>query len=853
MPKRDPLGEYKAKRTAAKTPEPAGRASRPDSQLAGGGFVVHKHAARRLHYDLRLEMGGVLKSWAVPKGPSLDPADKRLAVHVEDHPIEYIDFEDVIPAGSYGAGAMIIWDLGIWRPLDDPIEGLEAGKLLFELRGYKLRGVWTLVKLKKSENEWLMIREKKYAQRAPDDPGGVDDLPPESVHSGLTVEQLGEEYDPGADLKRRLEELGAPRRALRAPTVKMMLARSRREPFSKPGWVFELKLDGYRMLGGRSAAGVELITRNGNDATPSFPELAAAIAALPYDELILDGEVVAHDDAGLPSFQQLQKRARLTRAIDIQRTSRHQPTTFYVFDILAALGHDLRSLPLTERKQLLQTVLPPTGPLRYVEHFDETGEDLYHQIVGLGLEGVVGKKADSRYRGARSGDWIKVRADRTADFVIVGYTLPKGSRTGFGALHLGGYRDDELRYAGRVGTGFSNVLLRSLRETLDELHRETPPFTGPTPPGAAHRWVEPDLICEVRYLEATEEGLLRQPAFLRLRDDKQPTECELPWSDEDQAAASAAPVRRSDATNSEIEQPATGEVRLSNPDKVFWPDDGYTKRDLFEYYRKIAPALLPYLRDRPLVLTRFPDGIEGDSFYQKNTPGFVPDWIRTVPIWSEHSERELAYVVCDDLPTLLYLANMATIPLHIWASRVESLDYPDWCILDLDPKDAPFENVVEVARAIHSLCKEIELPAYVKTSGSTGLHVLVPLDGRFDYAMSRALGELLSQVVVARHSDIATLTRTIADREGKVYLDYLQNRRGQLLVAPFSIRPIAGAPVSTPLKWSEIKLGLDIHRYTIRSVPRRVGQLKSDPFRGVLQDSPDLLAALKRLQAKLPS
>jgi bifunctional non-homologous end joining protein LigD len=853
VPKRDPLDEYRAKRTPAKTPEPAGRASRPNSQLAVGGFVVHKHAARRLHYDLRLEMNGVLKSWAVPKGPSLDPADKRLAVHVEDHPIEYIDFEDVIPAGSYGAGAMIVWDIGTWRPLEDPVTGLETGKLLFELRGYKLRGVWTLVKLKKSDNEWLMIREKKYTQRGPGDPGGVDDLPPESVHSGLTVEQLGEEHDLGAELQERLEELGAPRRTMRASTVKMMLARSRREPFSKPAWIFELKLDGYRMLGGKSAAGVELITRNGNDATPSFPELAAAIAALPYDELILDGEVVAHDDAGLPSFQRLQKRARLTRAIDIERASRHQPTTFYVFDILAALGHDLRSLPLTQRKQLLQSVLPPTGPLRYVEHFEEAGEDLFRRVVGLGLEGIVGKKGHSRYRGARSGDWIKVRADRTADFVIVGYTLPKGSRTGFGALHLGGYQHDELCYAGRVGTGFSNALLRSLRETLDELQRETPPFNGPTPTGGAHCWVEPELVCEVRYLEATEEGLLRQPAFLRLRDDKVPTECDLPWGDEDQPALPANRVRERDATNPENEQPAAAEVRLSNPDKVFWPSDGYTKRDLFDYYRKIAPALLPYLRDRPLVLTRFPDGIEGDSFYQKNTPGFVPDWIRTVPIWSEHSERELAYVVCDDLATLLYLANMATIPLHIWASRVESLDHPDWCILDLDPKDAPFENVVEVARAIGLLCREINLPAYIKTSGSTGLHVLVPLDGRFDYAMSRALGELLSQVVVARHPEIATLTRTIADREGKVYLDYLQNRRGQLLVAPFSVRPIEGAPVSTPLKWSEIKKGLDIHRYTIRSVPRRVGQLKTDPFRGVLEDTPDLLAALEQLQAKLPS
>jgi bifunctional non-homologous end joining protein LigD len=862
MAERDPLRRYRDKRTPSSTPEPGGDARPSGSARDGGGgvFVVHQHAATRLHYDLRLEHAGVLLSWAVPKGPALDPSEKRLAVHVEDHPLEYASFEGVIPEGNYGAGAMILWDRGSWRPLEDTATGMEKGKLLFELRGHKLRGVWTLVRLAKSDkDEWLLIRERRYADGAD---GSLEDLPAESVFSGLTVEELAEGCDPSPALLDELERAGAPRRTVRVDQARMMLARSRRTPFSRPGWVFEAKLDGYRLLVSKSPAGVVILTRNGNDATHGFPDLAEAVAGLPFPDLILDGEVVVQDERGLPSFQHLQRRALLWRRLDVARAAHRLPATFYAFDLLAALGHDTRPLSLLERKRLLRQILPPVGPLRYVDHFPERGVELYESVVAIGLEGVVGKKDDSRYRGGRSGDWIKVRADRTDEFVVVGYTEPGGSRSGFGALHLAGWRDGELIYAGRVGTGFSDRDLNEIGARLRATERRTPLCTGNLPAGREHHWVEPREVCEVRYLEWTADRLLRQPVWLRMRPDKDPEECELPAdararpSDEDPDEG-PADGERDDLVGPPAEVGSdTGpapEVALTNADKVFWPAEGITKGDLFEYYRSVAPWLLPYLRDRPLVLTRYPDGIEGTSFYQKNTPGHVPDWIRTVGVWSESSDREIEYVVCDDLPTLLYLVNMATIPLHVWASRVASLDRPDWCILDLDPKGAPFENVVEVARAILKLCNDIRLPARIKTSGSTGLHVLVPLGGEVDYEMSRTLGELLARLVVGELPEIATVERVISERGGKVYVDYLQNRRGQLLVAPFSVRPIPGAPVSTPLRWREVKKGLDIGRYTIRTVPRRLSRMAEDPMLPLLGDRPDLGAALTRLHERLAS
>src|SRR5437899_1207172 len=643
----DPLSTYRAKRSLDRTPEPGARpATAGPPPSAGGLFVVHMHAARRLHWDLRLEMDGVLRSWAVPKGPSPNRADKRLAVLVEDHPLEYGDFEGIIPEGNYGAGAVIVWDRGRWVPLEDPHEGLKKGKLLFELRGYKLHGKWTLVKLKKGEKEWLLIKEK--------DGYVADDgaLPPQSVLSGLTVEELKEGANRAAPALELLARLKAPRRAVRPEEAEPMLAETRERPFTKAGWLFELKLDGYRVRAARDGAEAQLITRNGHDIAETFPEMARALAALPYDDVILDGELVVPDDAGRPSFQRLQNRARVSRALDVRRAAVETPAVLYAFDLLALAGYDLRPLPLERRKAVLERVVPPVGPIKYLEHFATDGEALYDQVVKLGLEGIVAKKADAPYRAGRSPNWLKIRADRTDDFAVVGFTRPKGSRSGCGALDLGAYRDGKLAYAGRVGSGFTAAQLNDVSAALEQGIRPKPAFAGPAPQDPGHTWVEPTLVAEVRYKEWTDEGLLRQPVFVRFRDDKPVTEVAI------LGAGGGERDLELPAESTTPRAPLPKEVKFSNLDKVFWPDDGYTKGDLIDYYRAISPWLLPYLKDRPVVLTRYPDGITGKSFFQKDAPAFAPDWLRTERMWSEDTQREIDYFVCDDLESLLYLANL---------------------------------------------------------------------------------------------------------------------------------------------------------------------------------------------------
>jgi bifunctional non-homologous end joining protein LigD len=835
MPARKPAGAdrldaYRAKRSPDRTPEPFGGPAR----TAGRIFVVQKHAARRTHYDLRLEWGGVLHSWAVPKGPSPDPAEKRLAVQVEPHPLEYADFEGMIPEGNYGAGAVIVWDRGVWQPLEDPAEGMEKGKLLFDLRGYKLRGRWTLVRTKRNPKDWLLIKERDEFAVADGKP-----LPDDSILSGRDVEAMKAGEDPAAPLLARLDELHAPRGTVLARDVELMLAETREQPFTRPGWVFELKYDGYRLVAAREDGRAVLRSRAGHDLTDVFPEVAQAMGALPFRHVVLDGEVVVHDERGLPSFQRLQQRGKLHRHLDIGRAAIDHPATLYAFDLLGFADRDVRALPLETRKALLRSILPTVGPLRFSDHIAEQGEAMYAQVTKLGLEGIVAKKADAPYRGGRSPHWLKIRADKTDDFVVVGFTEPEGHRSGFGALHLAEYVGDELVYAGRVGSGFTGGELDAIRAALDGAVREDPPCTGPIPTNKTkHRWVEPRVVCEVRYKERTDQGQLRHPVFVRFRDDKQPHEC------------------RRDAPDAELPEPAplapppppAREVRFSNLDKVFWPEEGYTKGDLIAYYRSIAPWILPYLDERPLVLTRYPDGIAGKSFFQKDAPVFAPEWIRTERLWSEGSERELNYFVCQDVESLLYIINLAAIPLHVWSSRLGTLEHPDWCIIDLDPKEAPFEHVVEVALAVRELCEDIGLPTFIKTSGSTGLHVLIPLGRQLTYEQSRTLGGLLGRVVADRLPEIATVTRQPTRRGGRVYLDHVQNGHGRLLVAPFCVRPLPGAPVSAPLDWSEVTKGLDLLDYTIKTVPERMERLGADPMLPVLEGKPDLVGALGRLQ-----
>lgn len=844
------LAAYRAKRSADRTPEPFGGEAVPSEP--GGLFVVHKHAARQLHFDFRFEMDGVLKSWAVPKGPSYDNTEKKLAVRVEDHPLEYGDFEGLIPEGNYGAGAVVVWDRGEWVPLEDPKAGLEKGKLLFELRGYKLRGRWTLVKIRKSEKDWLLIKERDAWVKQPG-----DDFAQESVLSGLTVEDLKAGRTPADVVREELIRLQVPRRVVEAGSTDVMLAETADEGFSKDGWLFELKLDGYRLVANHRGGEARLFTRSGADYTAVFPEIARAVKALPLENAILDGEVVVLDPKGVPSFSLLQRRGRLGKAIEIRRAAIELPATFFGFDFLAFEDFDLRPLPLVERKRLLKKILPPLGPLRYLDHIERDGAPFLAQVTQMGLEGIIAKKADAPYRAGRTQSWLKIKADKTADFVIVGLTEPRGGRGGFGALHLADYVGGRLVYAGRVGTGFNDKQLTEYRALLAPLARATAPCDGPladpkaepmpidqVPDMKTTTWVEPRFVCEVRSREWTPDGVLRHPAFLRLRDDKRPDQCERQgWTETPSDRRPAPPPER---------QPVAKKITFSNLRKVFWPDDGYTKGDLIDYYRTIAPWLLPYLRNRPVVLTRFPDGINGKSFYQKDAPEFAPDWIRTIPIWSEDTQRDIRYFVCDDDETLVYLANSGTIPLHIWQSRIGSLELPDWCVIDLDPKEAPFKDVVTVAWTLHRICEDVALPNYVKTTGKTGLHILIPLGRQCTYEQCRTLGELLARLVIAEHRDIATITRSITKRGEKVYLDYLQNRHGQLIVSPYSVRPLPGATVSMPITWDDVNDELEERRFsfTIKTAVARMEALGADPVAAVLEEKPDLSHVLERLAAR---
>jgi bifunctional non-homologous end joining protein LigD len=823
------------------------------SPVVGRLFVVHKHAARQLHFDLRLEMEGVLRSWAVPKGPSFDQNDKRLAVRVEDHPIEYGDFEGIIPKGNYGAGAVIVWDRGEWVPLEDWREGLEKGKLLFELKGYKLKGKWTLVKIKKSERDWLLIKERDAWMKSPG-----DQFPEQSVLSGVTVEEMLAGETPGSRLRLAAEKAGAAKSRVDPRSVQPMLCEPADEAFTRDGWLFELKLDGYRLIASKSNGEALLLTRNGNDYTGVFPEVARAIKALPIDEFIIDGEVVVLDAEGRPSFARLQRRGRLTNDVDVRRAAVELPATFYAFDLLAVDDLDVRPLPLTTRKELLTQAIPKLGPVRLLEHIDREGEAFLEQVGKIGLEGIIAKKANAPYRAGRYGQWLKIKAESTGDFVIVGFTKPRGSRSSLGALQLGDYVNGELVYAGRVGTGFTDELLRDLGELLTPIVRRDPPCRGPVieglttgviPETKTTTWVEPVHVCEVRFREWTPDGLLRHAAYLRARPDKRPQDCvrqgTSTHSEEPAAAVAVAeppPVPKA---------PVRKTISFSNLKKVYWPAERYTKGDMIDYYRAVSRWLLPYLRNRPVVMTRFPDGIDGKSFYQKDAPEFAPDWMRTVRIWSEDTQREIRYFVCDDAESLLYVANLGTIPLHIWASRVGSLELCDWCVLDLDPKDAPFSDVIRCALALRQLCQSVALPSYVKTTGKTGLHILLPLGRQCTYAQSRTLGELLARVVLAELKDIATITRHVTKRGDKVYIDYLQNRHGQTIVAPFSVRPLPGATVSMPLLWEEVNESLDPKAFTIKTAIERMDRLTSDPVASVLEEKPDLAAVLERLARQM--
>ena len=734
------LKAYRDKRLADATPEPFGRNLVP---ATGKLFVVQQHQASHLHYDLRLEMNGVLRSWAVPKGPSPHLKDKRFAALVEDHPLDYANFEGSIPDGNYGAGQVIIWDRGTWQPIGNPKEGLEKGKLLFDLHGFKLHGRWTLVRMKGGRNasraaeegrEWLFIKERDNYE------GDETSFSDRSILSGLTVTELTEPEKVARRLIGSAKRLKGARSNARPTSPRPMLAKAG-EPFDHPDWLFELKYDGYRLLVDKGPNGVVLRSRNGHDLTPRFPDIARSAAHLPVARYLMDGELVVLNAAGVPDFSLLQSRARLSGELEVARAAIELPCTYFAFDLLAIGGEqtglvDLRAVPLEKRKAQLEKLVPPQGAIRYSDHVRGDGRATYQAAVALGLEGIVGKRRDSIYESGRSASWVKARHAKTADFVILGLVPNRNNKADIGSLALGEYRRGALTYVGRAGSGLNSAMRRTLEDAFSEFEVERPDCV-PADQAVRARWIEPLLAVEVAFKEYTRDGHLRHPVIQRLRPDKPPEDCIGGYDDPGQVEVAPAP------------EP---EVVITHPEKIFFPELDLAKRDLTTYYHRIAEWMLPYLADRPIVLTRYPDGIHGKSFYQRDAPDFVPDWIRREVLWSESAEREVRYFIIESAAALTYLANLGTIPIHMSHSRIADLEHPDWCVLDLDPKSAPFKDVRTLALAIGELADELDLPSYPKTSGSSGLHVVIPLARQLTHDHARTLAELMARVIVSRLS-----------------------------------------------------------------------------------------------------
>ncbi len=849
------LREYHRKRDPSKTSEPF------EAGAGDGFFVVQKHDATRLHYDFRLAMDGVLVSWAVPKGPSYDTRQKRLAVHVEDHPLSYRDFEGVIPEGEYGAGSVIVWDAGPYRLREGSVA---SGSLKLDLSGKKLRGGWALVRMKPrgDKDEWLLLKERDEHADAERD---VTADEPRSVLSGLTIEEIAakrgvRQWNSG--LRKMIEELrsGAAREGRLPRNPEFMKAKLLAKPTVGEDWLYEIKLDGVRAFAIRESGKVRLVTRNRKEVAFRYPEVVAGLERIPGDDFVLDGEIVAFDQEGRTRFELLQGRIHLTGHDRIAEAARATPAFTYAFDVLYAEGHRLEDVPLEERKQVLARLLQNVrDPIRYSDHVRGKGAEFFVLACGRGLEGVIGKRADAPYRGTRSGDWVKVKCLGRQEFVIGGYTPPQGGRAHFGALLLGVYDDGDLKYVGKVGTGFSEETLADIHRRLKKLERATSPFADP-PREKGVRWVSPELVAEVRFTEWTSDGRLRHPAFVGLREDKDPREVVRELRTRSVAGPPQRRPSRSRATRLSKPSSAGGRgkgrrpapptrVEITNPDKVFYPKSGITKGEVADYYAKVSDVILRYLVDRPLTLVRFPNGITGPSFFQKDQPDWLPAWIPRVRIRSQEAKRDVNYLLCNDAATLAYVANLGAIDLHPWASRVGALEQPDYVVWDLDPPEAGFRKAADVAPRVREVLERAGLSPFLKTSGGKGLHLYVPLVPKNDHDQVRDFAEAVARMVVEANPRTTTLERSKKDRAGKVYVDYLQNGRGKTVVAPYSLRAKEPATVSMPITWREFEKGVEPRDFTLRTVPGLVSR-RDDAWRGFWDDPARLADAAERLAGR---
>jgi bifunctional non-homologous end joining protein LigD len=908
------LATYKQKRNFKETPEPqGGKADRATLR-----FVIQKHAASHLHYDFRLEMEGVLKSWAVPKGPSTDPEVKRLAMMVEDHPYDYRNFEGIIPKG-YGAGTVIVWDEGTYEAAESKgkdkksqekslLHQLYSGKLKFILHGKKLKGAYALVKAQgRGENAWLLMKiNDKYA--SPDDITKKD----KSVISEKTLEQVKAtttNFYGKLTAKERLAEKTKQRSASKKtarPAKKAaeknstakknvekishkklseealiildktkkgkfpaeftpMLATLVDKPFDREGWLYEVKWDGYRALALKNKNSVELKSRNDKSFMKKFYPVAEAVKQLPFDA-VLDGEIVVINDKGISDFGALQN----------WRSEADGELIFYIFDVLWYEGKMLIDLPLSERRIILRDLIPNEGIIRLSENFDESGTTFFDLAKKMGLEGIIAKRAESTYYpGVRTKEWLKIKSNKRQEMVIGGYTHNEDSTKPFSALLVGVFENGELVYTGKIGTGFNIKTQEDMLKQFKKRIIKKSPFTElpdinkpsrfrPNPPRAVATWLKPELVCEVSYAEMTSDGVMRHPSFEGMRMDKKASEVvrEKPVSTttvtkEDKqlrAKKILAPVETkirktllNPTDETQVRKINGHEIKMPNLSKIFWPEEKITKRDLINYYYQVAPIMLPYLKDRPQSMNRFPNGIYGPSFYQKDVTGKAPDWIETYLYHSDADDRDRNYLVCTNEAGLIYMASLGCIEINPWSSRVQSTDYPDWCMIDLDPDKNSFDQVIEAAQVTKQVLDSLGVPSYCKTSGSTGLHIYIPLGAKYTYEQSKEFARVIARMVHQELPSFTSIERIVANRKGKMYIDFLQNRPQATIAAPYSLRPKPGATVSMPLHWDEVKKGMKMKDFTIFNAVERI-KSEGDLFKPVLGKGIDLEKVVKKFE-----
>jgi bifunctional non-homologous end joining protein LigD len=800
------LKEYARKRDFKKTPEPKPAKVRA-SPAHSGRYFIQRHNATRLHYDFRLEIDGTLKSWAVPKGPSLDPAVKHLAAMVEDHPLDYGDFEGNIPKGEYGGGSVMLWDRGTFDLIgpESGAEQIARGDLKFELHGEKLKGTWALVHMKNrgKGNEWLIIKKKDDAAAAG---WNIEDLAL-SIKTGRTQEEIASDL-PAKKVtsKKQIEMPGF---------IEPMLSTLATKLPDGDDWLFEVKWDGIRALTYVDGGTVAIYTRNNNRCERQYPELQVLPHYIKAEQAILDGEIALLDQRGVSHFELIQPRIHLQDANAIAKMAQRNPAHLFVFDLLYLDGRDLRRELLDERKRLLKQIVKPFALLRVSESFDGSGPELLDAARQAGLEGLIAKRKKSVYESRRSPNWLKVKLTMEQEFVIGGYTT--GEREPFGSLAVGFYEDGKLHYSGNVGTGFNARNLADLWSQLEPLKTSKKPFVaGDKVPRDTH-WVKPELVAEIKFANWTDDKKLRAPVYLGLRNDKAPREV-------------AAEVAGEELP------------KLTNLDKIYYPEDGYTKGDLLKYYDAVAALILPHLKDRPLSLKRYPNGIHEPFFFQKNTPESYPDWLRTETI------DGVRYVLAQDKKSLMYLTNLGCIDENPWMSRVGSLEHPDFILMDIDPYECEFRKVVEAALLVKEKLDKIGLKGYPKTTGGDGMHIYVPIKPEYTYEQARTFAEIIARLLAAERPDLFTTPRSVAKREkDRVYFDYLQISESKTISAPYCARAYPGAPVSTPLTWDEVTPRLHPSQFTIKNAPKRFAQV-GDLFQDVLRRPQSIEKAFAKLQ-----